>query len=198
MLIPALPLPDGFTICILPSSLETSSRVCLPFTRQPSPEVYSPFLSLWICLQTVLLSRFSFFIATVWSLKPPIKRRGIYNLGSCQAPGWAPTPKGGVSCRFASSQLTQRPGPWEGSRERLSNSLSPKMIRMQTRQWGRPLWSPLLEMRLLSSIPASALMNQRIGTAESGPSCFQILRIYIGTRSRFPKLPGSWSQPKSL
>lgn len=93
----ALPLPDGFTICSAPSSLESAAGSGLPLTRQaglgPSG-LDPPFLALWICLSTVLPSGFS-FTAVLWSLRPLVKCGEGYSQSETLPGTWlSPSPSG--------------------------------------------------------------------------------------------------------
>lgn len=149
------------------------------------------FQTLCICLKTIQLLRLSAFIVAGWSPLPPVKCGDIYNLGSCQAPGWTFLSKGSDSQSWLTpGQLTRSPGHWEETWEAPGSSLSPPGGTRYNQAMARTTPGSPLESSFQE--PCLRGMSQTTETALVVLVVFKYLRVYEGGRNRFPKFLGSW------
>lgn len=132
------------------------------------------FQTLCICLKTIQLLRLSAFIVAGWSPLPPVKCGDIYNLGSCQAPGWTFLSKGSDSQSWLTpGQLTRSPGHWDETWEAPGSSLSPPGGTRYNQAMARTTpGSP--RVFFPGALPPWDESDNR--DSPGGPGCFQVLK----------------------
>ena len=155
------------------------------------------FQTLCICLKTAQLLRLSTFIVAGWSLPPPGKWRDIYNLGSCQTPGWAFLSKRSDSQGWLTpGQLTRSPGHWEETWEAPGSSLSPPGGARYKQAMARTTPGSLLEASFQE--PCLRGMSHRTETALVVLVVFKYLEFMKVAGAGFLNSLEAGSQPKNL